>query len=95
MSDYSAMYVAEQMRAAREGGASGWLLWNPRNQYEEAMEAMRYFLPSPSTPPAAGSEDGMDEQLEEVDATPVERLPDIGEPLGAFRYLVRTISPLL
>jgi hypothetical protein len=88
VTDYSAFYVAEQLRAATEGGASGWLLWNPGNQYEAAMEAMRYFLPR--TAPAA---DVPDLELKEVEAKP-DGLGAIGEPLGAV-YLVRTISPLL
>ena len=54
---YSALYVAEQLRAAREGGASGWLLWNPANRYDEAMEAMQYF---PGAPPQMGPQDGRD-----------------------------------
>lgn len=33
--DYDAQKVREQIKAARETGASGWLFWNARNQYTE------------------------------------------------------------
>jgi hypothetical protein len=90
VTDYSALYVAEQLRAAKAGGASGWLLWNPGNQYEAAMEAMRYFLP-PRTLPGADAEDL---ELEKVEAKPADAPDAITEPLGAL-YFVRTICPLL
>ena len=45
---YAAPYVVEQLRAAMEGGASGWLLWNPANQYEAGLEAMRSFAGVPA-----------------------------------------------
>ncbi len=92
VTDYSALYVAEQLRAAREGGASGWLLWNPSNRYEAAMEAMRYFLPPSPTPSGA---DAADLEFDEVEAKPADGPDAMGEPLGRVLYLVRTICPLL
>ena len=38
--DYDAAKVKAQMKAAVDGGASGWILWNARNVYtEEALQA--------------------------------------------------------
>ncbi len=79
VTDYSALYVAEQLRAAREGGASGWLLWNPSNRYEAALEAMRYFLSSSPTPRA----DAVDLEFEEVEAKPADGPDVMGEHLDS------------
>lgn len=34
---YTAQYIEAQIKAARDAGASGWLLWNARNIYEPAQ----------------------------------------------------------
>jgi hypothetical protein len=38
---YDGQYVLAQIGAAREGGASGWCLWNPANRYDVALEALK------------------------------------------------------
>jgi len=37
---YNPAYVKAQMDAARNSGAVGWLLWSPKNRYDEALRAM-------------------------------------------------------
>lgn len=39
---YTSEYIEAQIQAARDAGASGWILWNARNVYEPAE-----YLPSP------------------------------------------------
>lgn len=41
---YNAMYVTEQLYGAEDGGAQGWLLWNPRSRYEIGLEAIAQFV---------------------------------------------------
>jgi hypothetical protein len=33
---YTSRYIEAQIQAARDAGASGWILWNARNVYEPA-----------------------------------------------------------
>lgn len=37
---YTPAYIKEQIRAARDAGAVGWLLWSPGNKYTEAFRAL-------------------------------------------------------
>lgn len=37
---YNPSYIEAQIRAARDSGAVGWLLWSPGNRYDEAYRAM-------------------------------------------------------
>ncbi|HNY64794.1 MAG TPA: putative glycoside hydrolase [Deltaproteobacteria bacterium] len=37
---YDARYVQDQIDAARDSGATGWLMWSPGNHYREAYAAM-------------------------------------------------------
>ena len=80
VANYSALYVADQLRATVEGGASGWLLWNPANQYRAALEAMRYF---PGPPPHKDSQDSAGLEAE-VDTVPPASRDAAAEPLGAL-----------
>ncbi|MFC1526751.1 putative glycoside hydrolase [Candidatus Latescibacterota bacterium] len=48
--DFDAGYVMDQVRGAEDGGARGWLLWNPKSQYSVGLSAMRQLssrAPSP------------------------------------------------
>lgn len=40
VSNYNAGYILEQVRAAGEAGASGYLFWNASNKYDEVFRAM-------------------------------------------------------
>lgn len=51
--DYDAARVRAQIRAAEEGGAEGWMLWNARNVYTE--EALLPKSEVSSSQPPAGS----------------------------------------
>lgn len=44
--DFDAEYVVEQVRGAEAGGAEGFLLWNPRSQYDVGLVALRILLES-------------------------------------------------
>ncbi|HVN71839.1 MAG TPA: putative glycoside hydrolase, partial [Desulfomonilia bacterium] len=37
---YNPAYITTQIKAARDSGAVGWLLWSPGNHYDEAYRAM-------------------------------------------------------
>jgi hypothetical protein len=82
VANYSALYVADQLRATVEGGASGWLLWNPANQYRAALEAMRYF---PGPPPHEDSQDSAGLEAEVDTVLPGSR-DAAAEPLGALIF---------
>lgn len=41
VSGFDADYVVEQVRGARDGGADGFLLWNPKSRYDVGLAALR------------------------------------------------------
>jgi hypothetical protein len=41
---FGSKYILTQIDAARDSGATGWLLWSPGNHYSEAYVAMQNFL---------------------------------------------------
>ena len=41
VSNFDAAYVVEQVRGARDGGADGFLLWNPKSRYRVGLLALR------------------------------------------------------
>ena len=42
--EFDVTYVEEQLRAAEDSGANGWLLWNPDSRYSESFPAMRKVI---------------------------------------------------
>jgi hypothetical protein len=44
---YTPAYIKEQIRAARDAGAVGWLLWSPGNKYAEAFRALEDLANKP------------------------------------------------
>jgi hypothetical protein len=46
--NYSPAYIATEIKTARENGGSGWMMWNPSQEYGYTWQAVR-----PVTPPAA------------------------------------------
>lgn len=52
---YDAMYVTEQLYGAEDGGARGWLLWNPASRYPFGMKAIADFMAG--TAPALSQEE--------------------------------------
>ena len=38
---FDEQYVTEQILAARDAGAQGWMLWHPANRFDVSLEAMR------------------------------------------------------
>jgi len=38
--DYGPQYLAKELRSAEENGASGWLMWNPQQEYGTAWAAV-------------------------------------------------------
>ncbi|MDP6698736.1 MAG: putative glycoside hydrolase, partial [Candidatus Latescibacteria bacterium] len=40
---FDPLYVTEQMQGAADGGARGWLLWNPSSQYEVGLQAIERY----------------------------------------------------
>ena len=51
-------YVIEQLRGAEEGGARGWLLWNPASRYEVGLAAIDRFMNAPAAPDSVQWEQG-------------------------------------
>jgi len=43
VTQFSRLFVTEQMLGAQEGGAAGWMLWNPTNRYDVGLDAMERF----------------------------------------------------
>ena len=43
VTQFSRLFVTEQMLGAQEGGAAGWMLWNPTNRYDVGLDAMARF----------------------------------------------------
>ncbi len=41
---FDASYITEQLHGAEEGGARGWLLWNPGSRYEVGLQAIAHFV---------------------------------------------------
>jgi hypothetical protein len=41
---FDPLYVSEQLHGAEDGGARGWLLWNPASRYEVGLEAIENFV---------------------------------------------------
>lgn len=48
VSRYGPGYIKAQVHAARDSGASGWLLWSPGNSYGEAFAAMEAIKKKPA-----------------------------------------------
>jgi hypothetical protein len=42
--DFDAGYIREQLDGAVDGGATGWLLWNPSGHYASGLEAIDRFM---------------------------------------------------
>ena len=40
---FDSVYLTEQMHGAEDGGARGWLLWNPASVYEVGFAAIKNF----------------------------------------------------
>jgi hypothetical protein len=38
--DYGPRYLAQELKSAQENGASGWLMWNPSQDYSSAWAAV-------------------------------------------------------
>jgi hypothetical protein len=45
--DYGPQYLAKELKSAEENGASGWLMWNPQQEYGTAWAAMPKKAPRP------------------------------------------------
>ena len=43
VTSFDPVFVTEQMLGAEDGGATGWLLWNPKSRYEVGLEAMERY----------------------------------------------------
>jgi len=43
VTQFSPLFVTEQMLGAEEGGAAGWMLWHPASRYEVGLDAMERF----------------------------------------------------
>ena len=43
VTQFSPLFVTEQMLGAQEGGAAGWMLWHPASRYEVGLDAMERF----------------------------------------------------
>ena len=41
---YDATYITEQLYGAEDGGARGWLLWNPASRYPFEIRAIAQFM---------------------------------------------------
>ncbi|HYJ12225.1 MAG TPA: putative glycoside hydrolase [Thermomicrobiales bacterium] len=52
MMEYGDQEVADQIRAAEEAGASGWLLWDPDNRFSPGGIPVEETIPTPATPVA-------------------------------------------
>ena len=63
VTQFSPLFVTEQMLGAQEGGAAGWMLWHPASRYDIGLDAMERFAngtagalrrmpPAPSAPEA-------------------------------------------
>ena len=37
---FGAQYIADEVAHAKRGGASGWMLWNPSQNYSETWQAV-------------------------------------------------------
>lgn len=46
VTDFDSLYVTEQLHGAEDGGARGWLLWNPASLYEIGFAAIKGFTDS-------------------------------------------------
>lgn len=40
---FDSLYITEQLHGAEDGGARGWLLWNPASRYQVGLEAIANF----------------------------------------------------
>ena len=40
---FDSLYVTEQLHGAEDGGAHGWLLWNPTSLYKIGLAAIKSF----------------------------------------------------
>jgi len=58
---FNARYVQDQIRATRDAGGTGWLMWSPGNHYSEAyagMEGFRKDAPRPESGPKTQAMNG-------------------------------------
>jgi hypothetical protein len=51
--NFDVEYISEQLHGAEDGGAHGWLLWNPASRYSIGLEAIARFVDGTSTVPEA------------------------------------------
>jgi len=51
--DFDVEYITEQLHGAEDGGAHGWLLWNPASRYSIGLEAIARFVDGTTTVPEA------------------------------------------
>lgn len=53
MMEYGDQEVADQIRAAEEAGASGWMIWDPNNWFHPGGIPVEETIPVPASPAAA------------------------------------------
>jgi hypothetical protein len=69
--DYSPGYLARELRSATENGSSGWLMWNPQQDYSYAWQAVPKLRDEkPVTAPSAPARRSSDRQPGAPEAPP-------------------------